>query len=98
MSQVMQLGDAGPLFELHHPHTVESLKADLAHATATTPRSWRCRRGWHRFEVVGDIYTPSAGASLQELVASVTALMASAHVAALVRCERCHLVTRELRP
>lgn len=95
----MQLGDAGPLFELHYPHTVESLKADLEDATSTTPRSWRCRRGWHRFEVVGDIYTPPAtGGGLQELVASVTALMASAHVAALVRCERCHLVTRELRP
>lgn len=76
-------------FELREPHTLESVREDAGRAEDYKP--WRCRRGWHQFEVIGAVHIPD------DVIEGTLAVIASSDTGALVRCKRCGVIRTEGR-
>ena len=104
MSEILRDGPAGPAFKLRGDWTVASVRESAAQfhrrrLEAEAGRkghglSRRCRKGRHRTEVIGDVFTGDKDTHWQQQALLV---IASTDTEALVRCKDCGAVKRRNR-
>lgn len=89
MSEVLQIGSHGAIFELERPWTVDALRAGMTEAPLPSKLCRLAGLPWrHKRRVVGRTYQPE-----DDLFTTILALVAEGRsTKTLMRCERCGCV------
>lgn len=89
MTETVQIAD-GPVYDLHPPHTVESIKDDADYSnTHRTPLLCRLKHRWRR---VGEPHIDD-----KDPVGAVVNLTITDYHRYLARCKRCRGIALETR-